>query len=348
MTVSWEDVGGEAITAELRTAASGIPVIQGIHSGDAIDLSELGAEQQYTLIATGFSSPGAEESLPPVLGQLEIEIVPDVDELGGAMLAVIGSVAQLAPMAMASEEAIEDAMQFVKMMDENVEELARAAAEAGISVGNTAFGTDPPPAGPGSSPAGPSSEGAGASPGEAAEAQPGGFLKQVGDLAGNWILLLIAVAVLAALVTLVLIVRGRAGERVTGRLKIVCEPILLDMLLQFEGRGRIKVDSPLTKHPDVARLKGGKIYDVLSHIQVSMSTANGFGMIPGSDARYLANENLITLSCSDPRTGERQTAYAGRLDFKGAVLHVSDTGRIYDVYFTSNMDLKDLAGSGRV
>ena len=279
MTVSWGDGGDGGATAVLRDAASGEPVMQDIHPGDTIDMSQLEVGREYELVTAAEEAAGGASDANQPLG---IKIVPDAEEIDGAAMDIAGAVVKLAPVGTS---------------------VASSASVSGQSDG------------------------------------PEGL---TGRLKNSWIFIVAAVAAIAVVVTLIVVLPKKTGEKVTGRLKIVCEPLQLQMLLQFDGAGKIRVNSPLTKHPDIAKLKGGKIYNVLSHVQVSMSKADRFGMVSGSEVPHMPNESLITLTCPDPQTGDAQVAYAGRLDAFGSVLHVYDAGRVFDVYFTSNMDLHDL------
>ena len=167
-----------------------------------------------------------------------------------------------------------------------------------------------------------------------------GIINKVRD---NWTIAAGGVGLLAVIIIIVVIARNAFGEKVTGNLKIVCEKIGLEMLLSFDGHNSIKSNSPITKHPDIAKLKGGKFYDVLSNLQVSATQADEYGMVSGSEVHHMPNDRLITVTYTDPRNGNQQTCHVGRLDSEEAVLNVYDAGRTYELHLNGNLSFEELS-----
>ena len=377
MTVSWDGNGAENAVAELCAEGSDAPILSGIHSGDAIDMSALDGEQNYSIMLAAFSDSGDGDGTPPPMQKLDIQVLPDADQIGDAVLSVIGATVQLAPNGLASPEMIENGMRAAKTIEDSVDALSQLATEGGSDAGSAfpdagslsaapggsagaaqeaSAGSggrsedDAPEGGADEAPEGrptvrPSEPGEIAAPEEtvapAAPAAPTGVAGILDMLKAHWIIVAGAAAALLALIAVIVIVRG-AGEKVSGRVKLVCEPIKLEMLLLFEGKGRIKVNSPLTKHPEVAKLGRCKIYDVLSHIQVGMAKADPHGLVAGSEMQHMPEEPLISFSCTDPKSGEQQTVHVGRVDAAESVLKVYDAGRYYDVKICGNLDLTEL------
>ena len=441
VSVSWPGNGMDDATAELRAEGSDVPLITGIHSGDTLDLSELGVEQEYGLLITAFSDPDAEksENAPLPMQKLDLRVIPDVDDVGGAVLSVIDAAAKLAPVAantseedihkavetvremqesvesasqtvnigetfdpappadrgldasveMASpdvspEEAMKDAAASVKALQENIDNFAKAATDAlndkdkgaanpagtaaadsgapdaqGSTIGtgkaigargaavssSTNYGEANPNVESGTAARSTESNGddgavqASEPETSAANGTPSTI---VDTLKQNWFILLFGAAGLVLLAILVLVLRGKNGEHINGRFKVECEAIGLEMLLLFDNSKRVKVNSPLTKHPDIAKLKRGKIYDVLSHIQIGTVKADSNGMVEGCELPFIPNEKLISLSCTNPRTSQTQTVYIGRVDMVESVLNVYDAGRIFDVTFNGNLSMDEL------
>ncbi|MBR0367623.1 MAG: VWA domain-containing protein [Clostridia bacterium] len=376
VSVSWTGNGVDDAVAELRAEGSDAPLITGIHSGDALDLSELPMEQEYGLMLTAFTDVGGatgESGEMPPMQKLELQIVPDIEQTGGAVLSVIDAVVKLAPSAMSSPENIQEAVEAVKAMQDSVSDLSQAVTDSGIGAGDLpgsigasdggaqTGGAEGAAEAPAETPAETPAEVPAEAPAEAPAEMPAevpaeapapadsgvsGMLNTVLDsVRQNWMIAAGGAAALVVLLAAVLL-RGRSGgksgPKVKGHFKVVCDILNLEKVLQFEGPTRISSGSPLTKHPDIAKMKGSKPYDVLSHIQVGMVRTNARGEVPGCDTPQLPNEDVITLTYTDSRTGAQQVVCVGSMDAGTSVFQVYDAGRTFEVQFSGNLSMDEL------
>ena len=376
LNVSWDGNGADDAEAVVQAQNADAPAISGIHSGDDIDLSALDPDIGYTILLTAFSASD-EGGTPPPIHALDLQLVPDVDEIGAAALAVMGAMAKISPTTL-SQEQLEKAVQAIKALEEDLDELVEdvkdmdledlegsadggdgavdISSDAGQSIASNdtsedssqpdgqtvraTADTDPtvlPTHRLGAQEAAPT-ESPTAAPSEVPTSPVSGIL---GAIRNNWMLAAGGVALLVLLIVIVSIIADKSRPRVSGNVKIICEKINLEMLLRFEGKGRIHVGAPLTKHPDVAKLKNGKIYDVLSGIYVGMATADDRGMVEGSEMQHMANDSLISFTCTDPRSGEAHTIYIGTHDIGDSTLDVYDAGRVYTVVFSGNLTFEE-------
>ena len=390
VSISWDGNGADGAEGELLAVGTDSPVVSGLHSGDFIDLSVLEENQEYTLMVAAFSGGADAPGTPPPMAQLDLQLIPDMDNMGSTMLNVAGAVIQLAPTVLSSDEAIKNAVGAAKELKEGLETVENLAvqgnkgadgeaaqgmtdipegsdtvgvpddestADDGISDGQddqkTTGGQDDENA---SDQKGRSEKSKSQSqkssadavespePPDASEENNGGNAISgfFGNLESNWIYLAAGGAVLVVLLAVLLLSRGKGGKKVYGTLKITCDAIRLETILKFEGRSQIQEGQPLTRHPDIAKLKNSKIYDVLSHIQASMTEADGHGMIEGSEIPHMPKEKVITLTYAEPGQSEPQVCHVGRNDGTDSVLNVRDAGRIYEVHFTGKLDFDEM------
>lgn len=380
LTVSWEGNGADGAEAAIQAAGADAPAITGIHSGDEIDLSALDPDVNYTILLTAFSSAeGADGDTPPPIQALDLKLAPDLDDVGDAVLSVIDAAVKIAPTSL-SQEQLKDALEAMQQAQKDVDGLVDGVTGEGGASGQsteTAQGgktgqggtggasgaseagrVDAEPAnnaapfdkiGAGGKGNVVSSGGAGpeiAAPDQQTDAPTAapqsspikGILDAIGN---NWMLLGGGVVALMLLGAVAFIIVDRSGEHVSGNLKLQCDPIRLEMLLKFEGRGSLRSGSPITRHPDVAKLKGGKIYDVLSNLTVSMGEADAHGMVEGSEIQHMANEKLLRVTYTDPRSGEAQIIHVGAHDIGDSTLDIYDAGRIYAVTFSGNLSFDE-------
>ena len=373
VSVSWTGNGVDDAVAELRAEGSDAPLITGIHSGDALDLSDLPMEQEYGLMLTAFtdaSGDGGEPGEMPPMQKLELQVVPDIEQTGGAVLSVIDAVVKLAPSAMSSPENIQEAVEAVKAMQDSVSDLSQAVTDSGIGAGDLPGSIGAPDsaaqtggaATPAEAPVETSAEAPAEAPVETPAETPAevpaeaptatdsgvsGMLNTVLDsFRQNWMIAAGGAAALVVLLAAVVLMHGRSGgksgPKVKGHFKVVCDALNLEKVLQFEGATRISAGSPLTKHPDIAKMKGSKPYDVLSHIQVGMVRTNARGEVPGCDTPQLPNEDVITLTYTDSRTGARQVVCVGSMDAGTSAFQVYDAGRTFEVQFNGNLSMDEL------
>ena len=166
-------------------------------------------------------------------------------------------------------------------------------------------------------------------------------------LGNYWMFILGGVGVLAVLAVVAASLAKKGGQKVVGSLRITCDAIFLETLLRFDGHSNVSVNSPLTAHPEIAKQKGSKIYDVLSNIRVGMTQADFHGLVEGSEDPHLPNESLISVTYTDPRNGSKQVCYCGKGDMKDSVLNVYDAGRVYDVHFSGSLSFDEIVNNRR-
>lgn len=375
--VSWEG-GPEGATAQLLDEESGAVLIPSLQSGDSIDLSELGMEVSYTLMLTPTTDDGTDVAAEAraIVKDLELQLVPDVDDVAGVALQVAGLVMQAKPNLATSQEALDELKATMKDVQALVDEVtngvkaasdapegetmpevpvgdgtaAKSAATANITATPKVTATPRPTAttkpAANNEPASDAGKTESTASGGDVAPQPAFSLASSQDLIAmakeNWKILAIGAGALVLLIVIILVLKDRFAERVTGTLRIECESIMLSMLLRFEGKGRIKVNAPLTKHPDVARMKGSKAYDVLSNIRVSMVRADQRGRVPDSEAEHRPNDHLIRLTFTDPNTGEQQVCDVGKYDIAPSKLTVTDIGRKYELTLDGSLSFNEL------
>ena len=145
-----------------------------------------------------------------------------------------------------------------------------------------------------------------------------------------WPFLAGAAGLLILIVVLLLIRRSAKAPRITGTLRIKCEDPSLpfDKLLQFApGRDGVKYNHPITDHPDLARLAGKKVYDLLKNVEVSMAVTDIAGKIPnGSESQEVVhrpNTQVIRLRAKGSRGNGPQTIYTGKYDIGKSTLSLT-------------------------
>ncbi|MBR2528094.1 MAG: VWA domain-containing protein [Blautia sp.] len=328
ITVSWLGNGADEAVAELREKGSDLPLISGIHSGDSIDIAALAEEQGYTLAIMAFSGPEDDIASPPPMQELELEVIPNAEEIGGAVLAVADAVIKLAPSLQLDQTNLTKvetdegsaSSEFSADQIENEKSGSASSSEPAENEENMLLSGE--------------------------KAAEGGISSLFGNalsgIAGKGMAYFAGAAILAVLLAVFFIGKSLGGKRVTGRMKITCDAINLDMLLLFEGRGRIKENSYLTAHPDLAKRKNSKAYDVLSHVKVSMAKADHKGQVSGSEVTHLPNEELIKLTYDNAVTKEQEVCYIGRTDIGDSVLELYDFGRPYEVHFNGNLSFDEI------
>ena len=154
-------------------------------------------------------------------------------------------------------------------------------------------------------------------------------------------------AVLIALGVGLYFLRQNKAEHVLGTLHVMCEELSFDKLLTFEGgRKGVKLNHPLTDHPELSKLKGKRAHALLSRIRVDMVVANNLGQVVSNDVdpeqarrilevKHRPNERLIALKYKNP-DGKVEACYVGKYDIGESSIAIEDSGKRYAFVFSGN------------
>jgi hypothetical protein len=140
-------------------------------------------------------------------------------------------------------------------------------------------------------------------------------------------------------VALFMLLKDRNAQRVTGTLRVQCDALGLNQLLTFiDDRKGVKLDEPITRHPELAKLKGKPAYALLSNVKVNNAMTDRSGHAPGEsqeeEPRHRGNARLMRLTATDPQTKQDTVCYVGRYDAEPATITLSDGGQAYEFTFT--------------
>jgi len=146
-----------------------------------------------------------------------------------------------------------------------------------------------------------------------------------------------AALLLAGVAVLLIYLKEKNTKHVVGNLRVVCEALGLDKTMAFQDdRKGVKLDDPLTKHPQLARLKGKKAYELLSQVHVgnAVTDQNGKGPNEGGEVVHRAKVRVVSLTYANPSTLKQEYRYVGMYDPEPSTLRLSDAGKEYDFTFT--------------
>ena len=155
-----------------------------------------------------------------------------------------------------------------------------------------------------------------------------------------WFILVGAAVLLAGGgVALFMLLKDRNAKRVTGTLRVRCDALGLNQMLTFlDDRKGVKLDEPITRHPELAKLKGKPAYALLSNVKVNNAVTDRNGHAPGEsqeeEPRHRGNARLVRLTATDPNTKQDTVLYVGRYDAEPATITLSDGGQAYEFTFT--------------
>ena len=138
---------------------------------------------------------------------------------------------------------------------------------------------------------------------------------------------------------LFLLLKDRNAKRVTGTLRVRCDALGLNQLLTFlDDRKGVKLDEPITRHPELAKLKGKPAYAMLANVKVNNAVTDRSGHAPGEDPegepQHRGNARVVRLTAADPRTKQETVRYVGRYDVAPATLTLSDGTQEQEFTFT--------------
>jgi len=133
----------------------------------------------------------------------------------------------------------------------------------------------------------------------------------------------------AGAVAAFLLLKDRNAKRVTGTLRVRCEALGLDKQLTFfDDRKGVKVGDPITRHPELTRLKDKRALALLGNVRLDNAMTDRDGRAPGEDAEaeglHRPNVRVVRLTCTDPVTKAQTVRCVGRYDVTPATLSIGD------------------------
>ena len=136
-----------------------------------------------------------------------------------------------------------------------------------------------------------------------------------------------------------MLLKDRNAKHVTGTLRVRCDALGLNQLLTFfDDRKGVKVDEPITRHGELAKLKGKPAYALLSNVKLNNAVTDRDGRAPGEspeeEPHHRGNARVMRLTITDPRTKQDTVRYVGRYDIEPTTVALSDGGQEQEFTFT--------------
>ena len=140
-------------------------------------------------------------------------------------------------------------------------------------------------------------------------------------------------AALAALAVVLLKRRQPSEPRVEGTAHLRCEELSLDTRLTFaKGSKGLKPGDPIVNHPDLARLKGQKAYELLKDVRVSMVKSDGMGKVAGVEevgVTHRPNDSLLRFTVGGKSVGGNSCCVGSRDVGESTLLLTDAEGQAY-------------------
>lgn len=344
ITVSWA-IDGDTDPVSGVLYEDGKPVVAHLKSGDSLERATLKDGSTYTLSVSATPAGGAQLGVEPTTQTLDFRLYPLPEPVEGLTLEVPdGTLKDGVATVRTSNPAL--SWRYEKG---NVEryELAVTDAKGNVvqreAVGGSQTGTTLAQLPAGSFDIQLTAVPRYASGAEdPAAATATARVRVLSMLERYWYFLAGALA-LAALVTAVLLLmaKERNAKRVSGTLRVRCDALALDETLTLtDDRKGVKLDEPITRHAQLAKLKGKKAYAVLSNVRLNNVFTDRMGRAPGEaqegEPLHRANVKLVRVTYTDPRTHETVTRNVGRYDIAPAVIRVEDGGIGYEITFSGS------------
>ena len=348
VTLTWE-IGGETDSVEVALTEDGAPMDVALESGAALSRDLFKDDSLYQLRVSAVPKNGTISKASPVSQALTFKVYPKCQPVTGLTLEIPGAEqsdgvyslkTDSATVAWRYDAGIPDHFDLA-VTDPQGAPFIREVLNAGqgeyrfTMTENGAYSvtlTAVPKYAP--------SEAVNASASLAVKPHIATFLEKYWYFIAGGAALLVA-----ALVGLILLAKARS-PKVTGSLRVKCEALDLDVKLPFEeGLRGVKLNSPLTAHPVLKKLKGGRARELLKNVKVNMCRANNLGKItssvgsPESRARneeimHRPNESLISLVYTNPGTKAQEACYVGRHDVGASTMDIADGGTTYTFEFS--------------
>ena len=325
ITLSWSFTRStEGVTP--RLLEDGAPLAEGLQSGDTVARSLLKDGSEYTLVVSALPTNGAAAGTAPTEKALAFRLYPQPVAVEGLTMDVPGGAEK-----------------------NGVTRIKGNTAQLTWSAGGNLLARENLPA---SSTSYTLNKGKGdvnvelaavpryADAGDATVARMRVTVHSLTFLERFWYILVAAAVLLAGGgVALFMLLKDRNAKRVTGTLRVRCDALGLNQLLTFiDDRKGVKLDEPITRHSELAKLKGKPAYALLSNVKVNNAVTDRNGHAPGEsqeeEPRHRGNARLMRLTATDPQTKQETVRYVGRYDAEPATLTLSDGGQAYEFTFT--------------
>ena len=339
ITLSWSFTRStEGVTA--RLLEDGAPLAEDLQSGDTVARSLLKDGSEYALVVSALPANGVAAGTTPTEKTLAFRLYPQPVAVEGLTMDVPGSsekngvsrikggTAQLTWTAGGNIDHYELTVTDTAGNLVTRENLPASSTSYTLNKGkgdvNVELAAVPRYAGAG----------------DAAVARTHVTVHSLSFLERFWYIL-VAVAVLLAGggVALFMLLKDRNAKRVTGTLRVRCDALGLNQLLTFiDDHKGVKLDEPITRHSELAKLKGKPAYALLSNVKVNNAVTDRNGHAPGEnqeeEPRHRGNARLMRLTATDPQTKQETVCYVGRYDAEPATLTLTDGGQAYEFTFT--------------
>lgn len=339
ITLSWSFTRStEGVTAKLLE--DGAPLAEDLQSGDTVARSLLKDGSEYTLVVSALPTNGAAAGTAATEKALAFRLYPQPVAVEGLTMDVPGGVAKNGVSRIKG-----NTTQLTWSAGGNIDHYELTVTDAG---GNLVARENLPA----SSTSYTLNKGKGdvnvelaavpryADAGDATVARTRITVHSLTFLERFWYILVAAALLLAGVgVALFMLLKDRNAQRVTGTLRVRCDALGLNQLLTFiDDRKGVKLDEPITRHPELAKLKGKPAYALLSNVKVNNAVTDRSGHAPGEsqeeEPRHRGNARLMRLTATDPQTKQETVRYVGRYDAEPATLTLSDGGQAYEFTFT--------------
>ena len=339
ITLSWSFTRStEGVTA--RLLEDGAPLAEGLQSGDTVARSLLKDGSEYTLVVSAMPTNGAAAGTAPTEKALAFRLYPQPVAVEGLTMDVPGGAEKNGVTRIKGNTA-----QLTWSAGGNIDHYELTVTD---TAGNLVARENLPASSTGYT----LNKGKGdvnvelaavpryADAGDATVARTHVTVHSLTFLERFWYILVAAAVLLAGGgVALFMLLKDRNAKRVTGTLRVRCDALGLNQLLTFiDDRKGVKLDEPITRHSELAKLKGKPAYALLSNVKVNNAVTDRNGHAPGEsqeeEPRHRGNARLMRLTATDPQTKQETVRYVGRYDAEPATLTLSDGGQAYEFTFT--------------
>ncbi len=339
ITLSWSFTRStEGVTA--RLLEDGAPLAEDLQSGDTVARSLLKDGSEYTLVVSALPTNGAAAGTAPTEKALAFRLYPQPVAVEGLTMDVPGGTEKNGVTRIKGNTA-----QLTWSAGGNIDHYDLTVTD---TAGNLVARENLPASSTGYT----LNKGKGdvnvelaavpryADAGDATVARTHVTVHSLTFLERFWYILVAAAVLLAGGgVALFMLLKDRNAKRVTGTLRVRCDALGLNQLLTFiDDRKGVKLDEPITRHSELAKLKGKPAYALLSNVKVNNAVTDRNGHAPGEsqeeEPRHRGNARLMRLTATDPQTKQETVRYVGRYDAEPATLTLSDGGQAYEFTFT--------------
>lgn len=328
----------ENVTAQLLE--DGEVIAEGLQSGDTVERSLLKDGSEYTLAVSALPTNGALAGTEPTQKALAFRLYPLPTAVDGLTMEVPGNAAKNGVVKIKGNTA-----QLTWSAAGNIDHYELTVTDA---KGNLVARENLPASSTGYT----LRKGKGdcnvelaavpryAADGDAAIARTSLTVHSLSFLERFWYFIAAAAALLAGGgVALFMLLKDRNAKRVTGSLRVRCDALGMNQLLSFfDDRKGVKLDEPITRHPELAKLKGKPAFALLSNVKVNNAVTDREGRAPGesqdADPRHRGNARVMRLTVTDPRTKQDTAYYVGRYDIEPTVVTLSDGVQEHEFTFT--------------